>query len=157
MSVTIDAGDIIAGLAFLMSAYATWQTTSFNKKQKSLIESQEKLNDRLLEKEESEALSNKKADLGATFIRLGNSKHRLKIWNKGSAPARNICLEFPEGNDVLIQSDIDEKFPLESLEKFQSVELLATASIGTKPKHTIRLVWNDDANDHNEKLLYPTL
>ena len=51
MPVTIDAGDVIAGLAFLLSGYATWQTVSFNKRQKSLVESQEKLNKLLLEKE----------------------------------------------------------------------------------------------------------
>ncbi|MCX9710960.1 hypothetical protein IG591_12520, partial [Vibrio cholerae] len=51
MPVTIDAGDVIAGLAFLLSGYATWQTVSFNKRQKSLVESQEKLNTILLEKE----------------------------------------------------------------------------------------------------------
>jgi hypothetical protein len=39
MPITIDAGDIIAGLAFLLSGYATWQTVSFNKKQKPLVES----------------------------------------------------------------------------------------------------------------------
>ncbi|WP_432452601.1 hypothetical protein ACRRS0_16560 [Agarivorans sp. QJM3NY_29] len=157
MPITIDAGDIIAGFALAMSAYATWRTTSFNEKQKSLIESQEKLNNLLLEKEEGEALSDKKADLGASFVKLGSSKYRLKIWNKGSATARNVRLEFPEENDVLIGSDIEEKFPLESLEKFQSVELIAAVHMGTKSKHVIRLVWEDDAHDHNEKLAYPTL
>lgn len=157
MAVTIDAGDIIACLALLMSAYATWRTISFNEKQKSLIESQEKLNNLLLEKEESEVVSGKKADLGASFVKLGNNKHRLKVWNKGNATARNIRLEFPEGNSVLIQSDVDEKFPLESMEKFQSVELMASVHMGTKSKHVIRIVWEDDAHNHNEKLVYPTL
>jgi len=157
MPVTVDAGDIIAGLALLMSAYATWRTTSFNEKQKSLIESQERLNNLLLEKEKSEAVSGKKADLGASFVKLGNNKHRLKVWNKGNATARNARLEFPEGNDVLIQSDVDEKFPLESMEKFQPVELFASVHTGTKSKHVIRIVWEDDAHNHNEKLVYPTL
>jgi len=157
MPVTIDSGDIIAGLALLMSGYATWRTTSFNAKQQSLIESQDKLNNLLLEKEEGEALSDKKADLGASFIKLGSSKYRLKIWNKGNAAARNVRIELPEGSDVLIQSDIDEKFPLELLEKYQSVELIAAVSMGTKSKQVIRLVWEDDAHDYNEKLAYPTL
>lgn len=157
MPMPIDAGDIIAGLALLMSAYATWRTISFNEKQKSLIESQENLNNLLLEKEQGEALSDKKADLGASFVKLGNSKHRLKIWNKGSATARNVRLEFPEGNGIIIESEIEEKFPLESLEKLQSVELIAAVHMGTKSKHVIRLVWEDDAHDHNEKLAYPTL
>ncbi|EPY9204279.1 hypothetical protein ACXHVK_003895 [Morganella morganii] len=79
MPVTIDAGDVIAGLAFLLSGYATWQTVSFNKRQKSLVESQEKLNTILLEKENEDALKGKQADLGASIIKLGSSKYRLKI------------------------------------------------------------------------------
>mgnify|MGYP000035263779 CR=1 FL=1 len=157
MSLTIDAGDIIAGLAFLLSSYATWQTVSFNKKQKTLVESQEKLNNLLLEKENEDAVREKRADLGASFIKLGSSKYRLKIWNKGSATARNVKIEFPEGNDVIVDSELNDKFPMESLEKHQSVELIASVHAQTKRKHVFRLIWEDDAQHHNEKLSYPTL
>lgn len=157
MPVSIDAGDVIAGLAFLLSAYATWQTVSFNKKQRSLVESQEKLNNRLLEKEDEDALKGKRADIGASFIKLGNSKYRLKIWNKGAATARNVRLEFPEGNDVVIDSEVTDKFPMESLERHQSVELIAAVHMQTKRKHVVRLIWEDDTEAYNEKLSYPTL
>jgi hypothetical protein len=157
MSVTIGAGDVIAGIALILSGYATWTTFRFNERQKSLIESQEKLNKLLLEKEKSEAVNEKKADLGASFISLGSSRVKLKIWNKGKAGARNIFIEFPGGNDVLIQSEIDEKFPLESLDPYQSVELIAVVHAGTKSKHAIKLVWSDDFSDRNEKIVYPTL
>ncbi|PNH81260.1 hypothetical protein [Vibrio diazotrophicus] len=157
MPVTIDAGDVIAGLAFLLSGHATWQTVSFNKKQKSLVESQEKLNNLLLEKENEDALKEKHADLGASFIKLGSSKYRLKIWNKGSATAKNVRVEFPEGNDVVIESELADKFPMESLERHQSVELIAAVHTQTKRKHVNRLTWEDDAQTHNEKLSYPTL
>ena len=157
MPVTIDAGDIITGLAFLLSSYATWQTVSFNKKQKSLVESQEKLNNLLLEKENEDSLKEKRADLGASFIKLGSSKYRLKIWNKGASTARNVRIEFPEGNDVVIDSEVTDKFPMESLERHQSVELIAAVHMQTKRKHVVRLIWEDDAQSHNEKLSYPTL
>lgn len=157
MPITIEAGDIIAGMALVLSGYATWKTFIFNEKQKSLIESQEKLNLLLLEKEVDAAENDKKADLGASFIKLGNSKYRLKIWNKGKSTARCVRIEFPEGNDVLIQSEVEDKFPLESLDTFQSVELIAAVHMGTKRKHLIRLIWSDDANELNEKLVYPTL
>lgn len=157
MSVSIDAGDLIAGLAFLLSGYATWQTVSFNKKQKSLVESQEKLNNLLLKKENEDALKEKRADLGASFIKLGDSKYRLKIWNKGSSTAKNVRIEFPEGNDVVIDSEITEKFPMESLERHQTVELIASVHGRTKRKHVVRLTWEDDAQSHNEKLSYPTI
>lgn len=122
-----------------------------------MIESQERLNKLLLEKEAGEVLNVKKADLGATFIKLGSSKYRLKIWNKGKSAARNVSLDFPEGNDCLIQSDIDAKFPLEILETHQSVELIAAVSMDSKSKHPIKLTWSDEFSEHNEKMVYPTI
>ena len=108
-------------------------------------------------KGESEALVARKADLGASFVKLGSNKYRLKIWNKGRAPARNVHIDFPEGNDAVIDSEISEKFPLEILERHQAVELIAAVSMGTKRKHTVRLMWADDFSDNNEKTVYPTL
>jgi hypothetical protein len=157
MALTIEPGDIIAGLALLFSIYATIKTIQFNNRQQSLIESQEKLNRLLLEKETSDSASERRANLGASFIKLGSSKYRLKIWNKGKAVARNVILEFPEGNDVLMKREIEEKFPLEALDTHQSVELIASVHMDTKPKHAIRLIWSDDHSERNEKLVYATL
>jgi len=157
MNISLTTSDIIAGLAFLLSAYATLKTIKFNDRQKSLIESQEKLNQRLLEKEDAGSTAEKKADLGATFIKLGSNNYRLKIWNKGRATARNVSIDFPEGNDCFIESDIKSKFPLETLDTHQSVELIAVFDMGTKNKHTIKLCWADDFSFINEKILYPTL
>lgn len=153
----LTPSDVVAGLAFFLSAYATWKTVQFNDRQRSLIESQERLNRRLLEKEDAEASGEKKADLGATFIKLGSSNHRLKIWNKGKAAARNVRIEFPSGNDVVMQSDIDRKFPLESLDPFQSVEIIAAVHMGSKSKHEVKLLWADGHSEANEKITYPTL
>ena len=157
MAISLTLSDIVAGLALLLSAYATWKTVQFNDKQKSLIESQERLNRRLLEKEDAESNEEKKADLGATFIKLGSSNYRLKIWNKGKAVARNVSIEFPEGNDCSVESDIKGKFPLETLDTHQSVELIASVHMGTKSKHAIKLCWADDLGPANEKVVYPTL
>ncbi len=68
-----------------------------------------------------------------------------------------LKLNFPEGDNILIQSETDEKLPLECLEKFQSVELIVAVNMQTKSKHTICLIWEDDAKEHNQKLVYPTL
>jgi len=151
MAITIDAGDIIAGLALLLSAYATWKTFQFNERQKSLIESQEKLNILLLEKERNESLVEKKANLGASFIKLGNSKYKLKIWNQGKATAHHVRIEFPEGNNIIAPWDIDRKFPLETLETYQSVELNTFMTMGTRSKLAVKLMWSDEHNQRNEK------
>jgi len=157
MPMQLTLSDVVAGLAFVLSAFATWKTIEFNKRQQSLIESQERLNKRLLEKEDAEAAVEKKADLGATFVKLGNSNYRLKVWNKGKAVARNVRLEFPSGSDVVNQSDVERKFPLEALDPFQSVELIAAVHMGSKSKHEVKLIWSDDFSDLNEKITYPTL
>ncbi len=111
----------------------------------------------MLDKEASEASSTKKADLGATFIKLGSNKYRLKIFNKGKSAARNVSIDFPEGNDCLIDSDIEAKFPLERMDPHQSVELIAAVHMKTKSKHVIKLSWSDDHAENNEKLVYPTI
>lgn len=157
ISITVGSGDVIAGVALLFSIYATVKTLRFNNRQRALIESQEKLNNLLFEKEVVEATDEKRANLGATFIKLGSNKYRLKIWNKGKAIARDVNIEFPEGNEVLIESEISSKFPLEVLDTHQSVELIAAVHMGTKSKHLFRLVWTDDHNERNEKITYATL
>ncbi|MGA4814770.1 hypothetical protein ACPA9J_02645 [Pseudomonas aeruginosa] len=120
-----------------------------------MIESQDRLNKLLLEKETTEVLNVKKADLGATFIKIGSNNRRLKIWNKGNRPRATCLCRFPDGNDCLVQSDIDSKFPLETLDTLQSVELIASISLDSKSKHPIKLTWSDDFSDHNEKVVYP--
>ncbi|MDP2700412.1 hypothetical protein [Thalassospira sp.] len=163
MEFTLSISDVIALMALMalmalvFSGYATWKTLSFNERQKSLIDSQERLNNLLLEQGENQVRDSQKADLGAKFITLGNSKHRLKIWNMGKATARNVRIEFPEGNDTFINSDVERKFPLEVLEQFQSVELIAAVSYGSKSKHHIKLIWDDESGADNEKSTYPTI
>ncbi|GGK50050.1 hypothetical protein [Aliivibrio fischeri] len=157
MAITIDFGDIVSTFALILSSYATWKTVVFNKRQKSLIDSQERLNKLLVDKETGEVLSDKKADLSANIIHLGNNKYKLKVLNKGKSVARNVRIEFPEGNHIVIDSEIHDKFPLESLETFGSVELIAIVHTQTPSKHTIKLLWADDYRNNNEKLVYPTV
>lgn len=149
--------EIISALALILSGIATWRTFRFNKRQEALIESQDKLNALYLKKEENDATNEKKANLGVSLIRLGGSHHRLKVWNKGPAVATNVHIEFPEGNELVPESEIDEKFPLECLDSHQSVELVAAVHMGTKRKQLVRLIWEDSSEEHNEKVFYPTL
>ena len=154
---SIGLSEFLATVALLLSAYATWKTLKFNERQKSLIESQELLNQRLLAREDTEQRVGKQAEMGATFVKIGSSSYRLKIWNKGKSAARNVRIEFPDGNDCFIESDVQSKFPLEVLEPHQFVELIAAVGMDTKRKHTISLLWSDELQTHNQKTLYPTL
>ncbi len=153
----ISVGDIIAGLALLLSAYAIWRSHRFKKKEEELLELQVKVNALLLEKEQREASHVSRAELGATFLTIGSKKHRLKIFNKGRATAHNVSIEFPSGNDAIPESEIQDKFPMETIEPGQSIELIAAVHLGTKRKHAIRLFWIDSDGNEQEKVIHATL
>lgn len=104
----------------------------------------------------AEAAAARKADMGATLITLGTSKHRLRIFNKGRATARNVRLEFPDGEDFLIDSDLEGKFPMESMHPHQPVDLIAVWSHETKSKHKIKIIWDDGFATNNEAITYTT-
>lgn len=149
--------DIMSILALGLSALATVKTIQFNSRQKSLIKSQEELNKKLLKKEDEETILANKADLSASFVKIGSSNYRLKIWNKGKSAARNVMIEFPEGNDYVSESELKGKFPLEYLETHQFVELIASIHLQSKRKTTIKILWSDEFSKSNEKLVYPTI
>ena len=154
---SIGPSDILATLALFLSGFATWKTLKFNEQQKSLIESQELLNRRLLQRDDTESQASKRAEMGATFVKFGPNSYRLTIWNKGKSAARNLRIEFPDGNECFIESEVQSKFPFEVFEPHQSVDLIAAVSMDTKSKHTISLSWSDNLQTHNEKTLYPTI
>jgi hypothetical protein len=157
INVTFESGDIIATLALVFSVYATFKTVQFNNRQQEVIKSQAQLNELLLSKEAAGVELDKQADLGATFLKLGNSKYRLKVFNKGKAPAKHVTIHFPEGNEVILESDIERKFPLQLLDVHQSVELIAAVHSETKLKHLIKLEWEDGRTGRAAKELWATL
>ncbi|RUO18005.1 hypothetical protein CWE08_12080 [Aliidiomarina iranensis] len=153
----VSLGEVIAAIALLFSGYATWRSRGLRKKEEELIEVQRKLNELMLDKEKREAQSANSAELGANFITLGSKKHRLKVFNKGKATAYQVSLEFPEGNDCIMNSDLEEKFPMEAMEPGQSVELIASFVMQTKRKQAIRLHWMNAEGESFEKVVHATL
>lgn len=156
INIDIDAGDIIASMALIFSFYATFKTIQFNNRQQDLIKTQATLNQLLLEKETAEADLERQAEVSVNFLRLGNNKCKLKVFNKGRAPARDVTIEFPEGNDVVSESDINSKFPLQSLDVHQSVELIASIYLGSKSKHLVKLQWTDGRSERVTKEMWAT-
>ena len=150
MPFSVSISDVIAVAALGLSGYAIWR-------QKPLFESQKRLNALLLEQGENEALDARKADISASFVKLGKSKYRLKIFNKGKATARNVRIEFPDGDDVILADEVSDKFPMEVMEQHHSVDLIAAVHMGTKRKHPVKLIWADDFAENNEKTVYPTI
>jgi len=155
MNITLS--DIIAVLALGLSAYATWRSQQFKKKEAEFLDLQGKVNSLILEKEQREAEQAGQADLGASFLFIGNKKHRLKIFNKGKVAAHNVNITFLSDNDIVPNSEIEDKFPMEHIEPGQAVELIAAVHMQTKRKHAIRLKWSDPNGEEREKDVYPTL
>lgn len=153
----ISIADVIAGLALLLSAYATWRTLKFKRKEEEFLDLQAKVNALILEKEQREANQANRAELGAAFVSIGSKNHRLKIFNKGRAVAYNVAVEFPNGNDIVLESELEEKFPMEAIEPGQSVELIAAIHFGTKAKHVVRLRWVDVDGKEQDKTVHATL
>jgi hypothetical protein len=155
MGLTLTSGDVIAALALVLSIVATVTTMRFNGRQKSLIASQELLNQRLLERQEEDSQAGRRADISANLVKVADSRWRLKVFNRGRAVARNVSISAD--SDLLVQEDIDSKFPLEALEPQQGVDLLARVSLGSAGKHAIALSWDDDFQMANQKAVYVTV
>ena len=136
--------------ALLLSGYVFWRTYRFG-------ELEGKLNALLLAKVEAEAMEGKMANLSASVLSIGSGKRRVRVWNKGPAPAMNVRIECPDGNELITESDMAAKFPMESMDAHQSVELGTCLHMGSKRKHSVVLRWADDSGEEREKLVHLTL
>jgi len=152
----MSLSDAFSLCALILSGYAVFQTAGFNRKQIEFSENQDRLNSALFDKESSEKERNSCADVGASFVRVGTNKLRLKIFNKGVATAKNVRLDFPNGDqgDFLIASDFSEKFPYEELQQHQYVELLASAALSAKSKYHLIIVWDDLSGSDRRNSVY---
>lgn len=152
----MTVSDGLAFCALILSGYAVFQTARFNRKQIKFSQNQDRLTDALLKKESDERDKVNCADVGASFVRVGSNKLRLKVFNKGLATAKNVRLDFPNGDhgSLLVSSDFSEKFPYEELHQHQSVELLACAGLGGKSKYHIVITWDDPSGKDKSNPVY---
>ena len=155
----MSVSDAFAFCALILSGYATFQTVRFNRRQSGLIETQKRLNDALLDKEANEKKLSRCAEMGAKIYSLGQGRLRLKVFNKGPANATNVRLDFPDGDgdELLIPSELKEKFPFEEVQKHQSIELVASIGLGSKSKYRLLITWDDSSGEDNTALVYLTV
>lgn len=152
MTVKLDYNLInlgIATVALILSIYSTHKTSKLNKLQGEVMAIEKELSKLQLEREKNETTMALKADLSASVIKLGNSKERLKVFNKGKAIATNI--RFEQIGDANVFLYTDGIFPLESLEPYQSVELVLAAHDGSASKIAVRLTWDDGSEKNCSK------
>lgn len=114
--------------------------------------------DRVLLREQAElAQEGEKADLAVDFVKSDHDSHpKLRIRNVNQALAKNIRIEFPGGNNLLLKKEVDAIFPIATLNKHKEI-LLSIAVYNNAPrKIAIELIWDDGYNMNNAKSFTPS-
>lgn len=113
--------------------------------------------DRLFLREQAEqSLATEKAELDAEFVRHDDDRHpKLQITNNSQSLAKNIRIAFPNGNNLILQHDIDEQFPVAVLNKHNAIECSIAVYNNAPRKITIELMWDDGFQDNNVRILHP--
>ena len=150
-------GDVIAGAALLLSAYAMWRTRGISRKQERVLELEQRVHELTLEREARQTAAAEKADVSCSIVRLGSSRFRLKVFNRGKAAAQNVEISFPHGYDLVLEQDVARKFPMRALEPGQSVGLAAVVHMQTDPKHLVHLRWKNADGSEEQKEVEVTI
>lgn len=144
------ASAIVAFAALVISGVSLHKSNKTNARQNEL-------NRLLIERETQAGQDNKRADLSANIITVGTRNHRLKVFNRGKATARNVRLiDLQEEVSVLAQNVIRQKFPVPILEQHQSVEVPALQLLAGSARAHIKLIWDDETGSDHEKELTPS-
>lgn len=146
------ASAVVALAALIVAVISLRKTNEFGA-------TTDRLNRILIEKEEAESVSEKKADLSANLYQCGKDDYRLKVFNKGKGRALNVRLIdlHDEERSLLMSSDISHKFPHPILDQHQSVELIAVVSLSSTLRTHIKLIWDDETGKDHEKELTPSI
>lgn len=94
--------------------------------------------------------------MGAKLIKMGKASYRVKVWNQGEAVAHDVDIRIPEGTNIITEREVADKFPMEFMERHNSVELLAFVHMQTARKQPIEIVWSDDDGQNKSKTVYLT-
>ena len=146
------ASAVVALAALIVSLVSLRKTNKFG-------ETTDRLNQMLIERETSESLATKKADLSANLYMRGKNDYRLKVFNRGKGRAVNVRLIDLDAEDdsLLLPDEITQKFPLPILEQHQSVDLIAAVTLGSHLRTRVKLQWDDESGKDHEKELTPSI
>lgn len=153
---TFTTSDVIAGAALLIAAWSLLQSILVNRRQARVEQTTERLNLLQIEREKAESREQGQADMSANFYNVGKNDSRLKVFNRGKAPARNVRLDVLDSGGLLVSSDVERKFPAPLIEPQSSVELLTAGHMGSAARVHIKLTWDDPDGAERSKELHPT-
>jgi len=106
---------------------------------------------------QTEQSGGKKADVSARMYKHSKNTWRVKIFNKGPNDAFNVRLVINDDNQFLVNSDVMRKFPMDRMEKGQSVELLASVHMQSPAKEDVTICWRDAENVEKSKTVTLTV
>lgn len=150
----VTASDIAAVLALIVAIWSAVQTGRFNRRQNEFASTAERLNQLLIARETADTEQQRRAEVSANFVKIGKRNHRLKVFNRGAGVARNVRLELLSGGDLLADDELHEKFPVPAMEQHQTVELLAFVHLHSPRRCHVRLHWDDDIKEGQQKELW---
>lgn len=143
---------IVACLALVVSLVVWHGQRKLQKEANELQRATAELSRRQLatiDKEEAEA---KVANLSLTLEKRG-SDYVLALTNFGPAVAKEVRVapvsESIE-DSLLVQDELDAKFPRSRLLPHERIGLMARVYLGSPSKFFVRLEWNDDSGQHSE-------
>jgi hypothetical protein len=146
----MGASDLIALAALAAAAVSIWRTEKYAR-------TTDRLNRLLIEKETEEAEAQERPDVSGNFVKVGRLDWRFKIFNRGTATARNVTMDVEEGHDIFLRGDMSQKLPIPILERHQHVDLLVSATLGGSTRSRVTLRWENERGTHFSKQLTPIL
>ena len=90
---------------------------------------------------EKELEQKKEPCVEARIIHITKANYRIKVWNSGTAVAKNVSASWDSKSGILFFDQ--EKMPFESLEPQKSFELSISTFPGAARKICIKTIWED--------------
>ena len=135
--------DLIAAAALLVSIAVYFQTRMSLREISDKTARENELLRHQIDEARNQKIAEKRASVSARIYKISSSNWRVKVFNRGPAPAHNVRLILDDQNEIIQVGLISEKFPMGQMEAGQSVEFPARVYIGTPSKEKLTINWVD--------------
>jgi len=143
----MSTSDKIALIAVAFTLISIIYTISVDIRNRRIAKTQDALNLKLLAKEIDEEKKKTKVEVNGTFFKGFNNNWTLKIYNKGTAVARNVSWEYiGEDPGWMYHNNI---FPMEFMNPGQSIDINVSVFFGSSNSAKIKITWEDDSSKEN--------
>jgi len=103
-------------------------------------------------KDEEKNRKNNTANVSARLERTSKNQDKLLIENRGPAAAKNVQLEFLNGNSPLPQGT-EQMFPINNIQAGNSTAVpVALHNQCYPPFNDVLIKWSDDSGDHQKTI-----